>query len=214
MILDIEVATAPAEDGLAIVTVQEMKKHLKITQTGWDDDIESAIVDAGAHFHGTTGILNRTLFPMQWRLHRPAFPTSRIIRLPFPPLRSVDSIAYMSGAASPNPLLSAANYIVRTGDGSQVGEIELLTTEDWPNTDDHPRGVEIVFSAGYEDYPSQLKRIIKLYAAHLLENREATMIDQMRGAQVSRKTEFGLDYLVNALAVPVDMGNWDTDRDP
>lgn len=197
--LDIEVVVAPTQTGLDIVSLAEMKKHLRIVGSGLDDQITSALNEVVAKLDGPGGELNRSLRPVTLRRYLRKFPTGNIISLPYPPLRSVTEVVYEdSVASSPLPALDTANYIVRTG--SYIGQIELLPGESWPSVADHPRAVCITYDAGYTTYPDQLKRLVKILAAHYIESPDATINDRMQ-SMVSRKVEFGVEDLRAALRV-------------
>lgn len=202
--MDLELVTEPTDTGLDIVPLAEMKKHVRIKSAALDDVITSCIKEAAATLHGRGGQLNRTVFPCTWRRYLRKFPVGKIIALPYPPLTGVTSVAYMDGE-SPMPVLSASKYIVRTH--NLVGDIELLADEEWPTPIDHPRAVQITYTAGYSTYPEELKTAVKLLAAHYLQNPEATIADRA-ASMVSRRVEFGLDYLFGGLKVPVSYDDW------
>jgi hypothetical protein len=206
--LDLEIVEAPEDNGLNIVSLDEMKKHLRIrvSNTELDDDIKASIIDAADTLHGQDGELNRTVFPMVLRRYLPAFPGDGCpIRLPYPPLIDIISIEYMDlNGGSPLPALEASDCVVRTV--NMVPEV-LPVSGRWPSTIRHPRAVAVTYSAGYEEYPDKLKRLVKLMAAHYLENKEAT-INEPRQMMVNRAVRFAKEDLVTALRVPVAFDQW------
>lgn len=215
--LDLEIHTAPAHDGLNVVPLLEMKQHLRIPEsnTKQDEDIKSSVRAAADMLHGVDGVLNRTIFPMTWVRYLPAFPCDRrVIQLPYPPLRRVVSIEYEDrNGSSPLPGLASDDFVVRKGplvaEIEIKGEASLRPSVLWPQTaTNNPRCVAITYEAGYETYPEALKRLVKFLAAHFLENKEAT-INETRMLLVSRKTEFGGAYLISQLRVPVAQDDWD-----
>lgn len=205
--LDVEIVTAATDVATDIVSLADMKKHIRLStsNTRLDDVVTSAIEDAVAKLQRD---LNRTLMPVTWRRYMDRFPVNnrdgspRPILLPFPPLISVDKITIEDGS-SPSNDLATSTYKVKTG--MIVGEIWPVTT--WPSLESGPRAISVTFQAGYQDYPNDLKRAIKFLAAHYIDNAEATVIDG-RLSQVSKKVEFGLDSLIAGLRVPVSYDDW------
>lgn len=199
--LDLEVVTPPFQDGLDIVSLAEMKQHLRIMHSRLDDTICSAVIEAADSLHGRDGLLNRTVFPMTWRRYLSAFPVeSGPIQLPYPPLVSVSAVAYESGE-SPSPLVDPANYSV--DNGSLVGSVNLLSGMTWPTVTENPRIVSVTFRAGFTAYPPKLVRLVKILAASSLDLPEATT------DRPSRATEFGVEFLMNLLRVPVSYSDDD-----
>lgn len=185
-----------------VVTVAELRTHRMLLNSDTDEDtrMEAAIVDAVEVLDGPDGELRRSILPVTYDLHLPAFPSdTRMVEIPLPPLQSVTSVKYLD-AASAVQTLDTANYVVRSGDALTPGSIELLGTLDWPTTADHPRAVTIRFVAGYAAIPRGLKRAVKLLAAHYMENIEASTNDP-RISNVNRKIAFGLEHLFDRYRV-------------
>jgi hypothetical protein len=113
---------------------------------------------------------------------------------------------FYEDGGSPTSTLDPQNYIVRKD--TLVGEIQLLTDLRWPSPiARHPRAVWIEYRAGYQEYPPKLKRLVKILAAHYMENPEATITDRSQ-SMVSRKVEYGVEDLRSALRVPVAQDDW------
>lgn len=208
--LDVETVIPPTETGLDIVSLAEMKKHLRISHDALDDQITAAILEAAEACHGKDGILNRTVFPMRLVRYVSNFPCKnykgcRVIQLPYPPLTEVVAITYDDGG-SPFAAVDESKYIVRKE--QLVGEIEFLTGYSYPTVADSPRGVAIVFDAGYETYPHDLKRLIKIIAAHYIENPEAT-INESRQMMLNRMVSLGYNWLLARLKVPNALDDWE-----
>lgn len=183
--------TAPGP--LGVVTTEELRRSLRKLTTREDAEIESCIVDAVGALHGPHGRLNRALLRSFWRVTMAEFPSARSFRLPLGNLQQVVSIAYLpeTGNAVTMP---AGDYIVLTD--RLEGEVWLAPGVDWPETrKDHPAAVTVTFEAGYTEIPSDLKRWVKLFAAHLFRNPEGT-INEPRVTIVNRALQFGLDYLI------------------
>lgn len=196
---DLEVITPPTDTGLDIVSLDEMKKHLRITHSMLDDQIEAAIEEAAASLHGRTGLLNRTVFPTRWVRYYSSWDTCRrTIRLPYPPLIEVVAVTVDDGG-SPLSELDPGNYIVRAQ--GIVGEIQFLSGVTLPTPVVSPRAIGVVYDAGYQEYPHNLRRLVKIMAAHNIENPEAT-INEPRQMQINRMVELGYSWLLDQLRVP------------
>ncbi|MCW1844128.1 head-tail connector protein [Prosthecomicrobium hirschii] len=184
-----------------VVSVSDLRLHRMLLNSDADEDarMEAAIRDAMDVLDGPQGELRRSVLPVTYDLYLPAFPASRMIEIPLPPLQSVGSLKYLDTAGA-TQTLSSAKYVVRSGDALAPGSVELLGTEDWPAIADHPRAVTIRFTAGYATVPQGLKRATKLLAAHYMENIEATANDP-RISSVNRKITFGLEHLFDRYRV-------------
>jgi uncharacterized phiE125 gp8 family phage protein len=210
--LDLELVEPPTDAATDIVSIAEMKRHLRISPSNTSHDLQIAdiLAEVVDKLDGRGGELNRSLRPCTWRRYLPKFPRYpwKTIQLPYPPLLEVLDVTYESGD-SPTSILSGADYIVRKAGGDGVvGEIELLSGRSWPTFPDHPRGVAITYRAGYEAYPPKLKRMVKILAAHYFENPEAT-INEPRMMMINRVTSFGMEDLRAALRVPVAYDDWE-----
>lgn len=184
-----------------VVSVSDLRLHRMLLNSDADEDarMEAAIRDAMDVLDGPQGELRRSVLPVTYDLYLSAFPASRMIEIPLPPLQSVESLKYLD-TASATQTLGSSKYVVRSGDALAPGSVELLGTEDWPAIADHPRAVTIRFTAGYETVPQGLKRATKLLAAHYMENIEATANDP-RISIVNRKITFGLEHLFDRYRV-------------
>jgi hypothetical protein len=65
----------------------------------------------------------------------------------------------------------------------------------------------VTYKAGYTSYPPNIKRYVKILAAHIMENPEATILEP-RQMQINRKVEFGVESLRAALRIPVSYDDW------
>lgn len=206
--LDLEVVQAPVLDGLDIVSLVEFKKHLRIQNTAQDDELTAAIVEAGGTLRG---LLNRTIFLTTMVRHLRGFPRCGLIQLPYPPLVEIVAISYLDvDGSSPSPAVNLDDIIVRKGDaGTGVATIELVHGKQWPRTAVHQRAISIYYEAGYsESFPPNLKRLLKILAADFIENKEASINDRVQKL-VSRKIEYGVDFLLNDLRIPVAYDDWE-----
>jgi len=166
--MTILVITPPAAEP---VSLDEMKAHLNVTIEEDDELIEAKIAAARAHIERFAGI---AMVTQTLKLTLDRFPTAAIA-LPRPPLLEVVSVAYVDAQQAPQTLAGGA-YTVR-GVGATG---YLVPPSTWPSTAAGPAVVEITFSAGYGEtasaVPEPLREAVKLLAAHLYENREATFV--------------------------------------
>lgn len=209
--MDIELVTAPQDAApLDIITVAQQRSHMRIASTTRDADIEDAIRDAVAQLHGIGGELRRSVMPCQWALYLHEFPDDYTIpiEIPLPPLKSVDSITYLDQSGT-TQTVSSSVYTVTKSD--PAGLVYLVRGQSWPAILDHPRAIKITFTAGYDwtssagmshPHVRQIRRAVKVLAAHLYENAEATIIEG-RVMSSSKKVEFGLDFILNRLRAPL-----------
>jgi hypothetical protein len=217
--LDIEIVTPPTQVGTDILSVADLKKRLRITHSRLDDALEDAIIEAADKLHGPDGELRRTLFPTTYRRYLSKFPDLKddrgrvvqvgrgIIQLPYPNLISVLAVTIEDGS-SPENDVDETLYTVRTG--TLVGEIELKAGSSWPDYDEGPRAISILYRAGYTEYPPKLKRMVAILAGHYFANPSAS-INEPRVLMLNRQTEFGMADLRRALQVPLSHDDWATD---
>lgn len=204
--MDIMVTTTPASSSaLDICPLDDLKAHMKLVTARRDDELTAKIEAVYSMLaEPARNGLNRTVSTTSFRIYLPAFPDSAIWRLPFPPLKSVESVTYLATDGT-ETILATSEYITRAGDAQYVGEIERVGTS-WPTAKTHPRAAWVDFTAGYENVPDELVLLMKILAAHYDANTEAT-INEPRQMAVNRKVEFGHDYLISRLRVPSSV--WD-----
>ena len=160
-----------------IVTLDEMKEHLRVTGTANDAEIDAMTAAAMNHLDGRAGWLGRALLTQVWDLHLTGFPAGcQSIALPFPPLQSVASVSYTDedGAAQ---TLEQAKYTAVTG--VEPGMVQLAYDELWPSTRMHGYPVTVRFTAGYGargDVPEAIRSAIKLIVADWFDNRGDTNV--------------------------------------
>lgn len=203
--LDIEIVEAPTAVATDILSRADAKKHLRISpsNTALDDLIDDAIEETVHDLHGIGGKLNRCILPTTFRMYLRDFPgldedgNYKPILLPYPPLIEVLAVTIEDGS-SPANTVDAADYVVKSG--MLVPEIHPV--DSWPTVTPAPRAVSVTYRCGYESYPPQLRRLVKILMAHMIENAEATILEP-RVLQVSRKVEFGHYYLMSSLRVPL-----------
>lgn len=204
--LDVEVLTPPTAPVTDVVSVQEFARHLRLSPTlrnnaDWIANMETALTEALDKLEGPGGELNRSIRPCTLRRYLSGFPARNgIIQLPYPNLIKVNGIVF--GASG--EILDDADYIVG---GELVAEI--TPSSSWPGVSRGKRAMYVEYEAGYADskYPPQLKRMVKILAAHYLENPEAS-INEPRQMAINRATDFGMEDLRASLRVPYAYDDW------
>lgn len=206
--LDLEIVIPPEYgDALYVVTLAEMKTHLRIVHNKLDDVITAAIIDAVDILGGVGGILNRTILPTRYRRYLSNFPAPvngvrQPILLPYAPVFGVESITVGS-----DPALAPSGYV--WNNINMIGQISYNTA--WPLVTSGNRAIAVEYDAGFsatgDDYPPTLKRFVKLLAAHYVENGEGT-INEPRQMMINRAIEFGFKQLTASLRVPVSYDDW------
>ena len=221
--LDVIVVGEPTKTGTDIVSLSAMRGHMRMsaTNTALDTVITDAINDAAAKLHGDVGELNRTLFPTRWKRYMSRFPDLRNddgtvnallagpILLPYGPLLDDgDVVVTIEDGESPTSLVDPATYVVKTG--MLVPEVWPARGLTWPDVDPGPQAVSMTYTAGYSAFPRPLQRMVKILAAHYVENPEAT-INEQRQMMINRRVDFGMDDLREALKIANSLIGWDDD---
>lgn len=208
--LDIEIITPPTDVATDILSVAELKRHLRIssTVTAHDTLLGEILEDVVDKLHGIGGELNRCLLPTTFKRYMKNFPGNDAdgnplpILLPYPPLISVIAVTTEDGS-SPDNDVATADYVVKSG--MLVPEIHPVDT--WPSIEDAPRAVSVTYQAGYTTYPGTLKRMVKFLSGHYFENTEASVLEQNK-TLISRNVLFAMDDLRAALRIPVGYDDW------
>lgn len=187
--MGLQLITAASESP---VSLAEAKLHLRIDGTDDDANVTSLISRATDYAEKQTG---RAMVSQQWRLILDGFPC-RAIRVPLPPLSSVESITYTDTDGA-TQTLDSADYLVNPF--GLVGEVVPAYGKSWPATLAQPMSVKVEFTCGYEDaasVPAAIKAAILLTIGALDQNREASSTLQ------SFKLPLGVDALLSAYVVP------------
>lgn len=177
--MTLRLITGPTEEP---ITLGETKEHLRIDLED-DDMLVSAYIKAARELCET--VTRTALVTQTWELVLDAFPASDRIEIPLPPLVSVTSIKYTSSADVETTVTSTDYRVVTT---PWPGYIVLKTGYSWPSTTlKEAEGVVIRFVAGYGtaiSVPQSIKEGMLLYAGHLYENREGSLVGAGVAAQV------------------------------
>src|SRR6185369_8190715 len=81
----------------AVVSLDDMKEHLRVDADNTDDDdvIDAFTAATTQHLDGRDGLLGRALIDQTWELRLSWFPCYGLLRLPLPPLIEVVSVKYI-----------------------------------------------------------------------------------------------------------------------
>jgi len=177
----------PAAPALAVA---DLRAHCR-TPSSEDSYLEICIAAATQWVEAwiSRALIRRTYvykvdgFPGQvWWADPPCWTCGSEILLPYPPLVSITSVTYVDGAGATQTLSASTQY--ETDTGSNPGRVRLRYGASWPLTLCHPLSVTITYVAGFgvtdADVPEAIKAAIRLLAAHLYENREATSPIEVR----------------------------------
>lgn len=160
------------------VTLEEMKRHLRIDedQTDEDDDIEMWMQVAREWVESYTG---RTLTDTTLEVGFEGYPDWQIF-LPRPPVIEVLSFKYHTSDGA-DTTLAADQYTLDRSVALQPRVVPAYGVS-WPSTRWQPSSLRIRYRAGYASagspderhlVPASLRAAIKLITAHLHEHREA-----------------------------------------
>jgi len=153
--------------GSGPLTTDAVKLHLRVDHTDDDDLIDQLILAATAwaeNFQNRTFVnRSRTMVLDKWQT---------VIRPPYPPLVSVDSIVYVDPDGNDQTLSSS---VYRVDTTNEPGRITLEYNQSWPSIRGVTNAVTITYTAGYgaaADVPDDVKAAIKLLVGHWYEHRE------------------------------------------
>ncbi|MEM6560035.1 MAG: head-tail connector protein [Planctomycetota bacterium] len=151
----------------AIVTVTDVKDHLRIDGTEDDRTLPTFIAAATEYVEGETG---QALAEADYTLTLDSFPIERSIPLPRPPLKRVNAVTY-TDTDGQTQTLPAAAYTV--DDANRPGRLVLKPGHAWPTTTGEANSVRVDFTAGPETLPFLLRQAVLLMTGHFFEFREA-----------------------------------------
>lgn len=174
--------TPPTVDPLSL---DEVKKHLRVSHTRDDGIIALYIKAATDYCDGEGGFLARCIVTQTWRLTLDEFPEAEI-KIPLPPLQTVSRINYFDPEGV-EQTVNTLNYYVDAA--SEPGWVVPVSGVSWPTPLDAVNAVNIDFVAGYEpnddspaDYtsgiPGDIKNGLLLMIGNFYENREAVVVDK------------------------------------
>lgn len=159
------------------VSLEEAKTHLRVRHNEEDALIASYIAAAQGHIDGPEGWLGRAIGLQELEVRGSLFRNDPI-RLPYAPVRSVDSVEYEDTAGAWQTM-DVATYELR---GDEIGTAWGTT---WPATRIYRGAAETVrvrYQAGYEQVPMPITAAILLMVGDLYANRESIVTGTIAAA--------------------------------
>lgn len=160
----LSLVTAPAND---ILTLSEVKTHLRVDGSDEDTLISNLIDAATSYIDGYTGVLGRCLITQTWDWKLDSFPDSNTLAMDMPlgDVQSITSIKYID-----------VDGVEQTWDSSEYNldldtspeRIYLTYDKYWPETQDIENAVAVRFVAGYGDTASEVPAAIRQAALMLI----------------------------------------------
>lgn len=181
----LDIITPPA-DPLAGLTLEELKRHLRVD--GDDDALDIADLGAVAVAMIETDVhrayAERTL---EWVLPcwRP------VMRLPIAPVIAVEAVRYtdLAGAVQ---VLDPAAYVVEVSGRTRA--IVARRGAVWPIVGQGEAPVTVTFRAGGLELPRMVRHAAKLIVGHLFDNREAVAANASNMGELP----MGVEALISA----------------
>lgn len=159
-----------------VVTLDEVKAHLKVDGADEDALIEGYVAAATGHIDGPDGWLGRSLGVQTLEARRDNLCCGGAIRLPYPPVIEPVSISYLDAGG--------VEQMADLDDVEVMGADLVATGAAWPWTGGSSRreGVRIRYRAGYapdesgdepkSTLPGAIRAAILLMVGDLYRNRE------------------------------------------
>ena len=185
------------------VTISEAALHCRCEEDADLSKLGDFIRGATEYVESQT---NRQLMTATYQYTLDRFPFSDAggvcqdmpILLPWSPLQSVTSIAYIDSSGT-TQTLGASTYIV--DDSRDPARIVPAYSQTWPFTQSRINAVTVTFVAGYTSQiavPYALKAAIMLLVGNWMENREATI-----SGTIIAKVPYAVESLLWTYKVPV-----------
>jgi len=178
--MNIKVITPPVK---LPVSIAEIKEHLRIEIADDDRDIELKIRAVVASLDPPDGRLGRAMITQTLRLSlSPGL--GSLIRLPYPPVQSIDSVSYLNSLDVETEI---SNSIYAFKNDQEPAFVVLKTGEQWPTDYSYndPYPFKINFISGYGDnadsVPEYIRLGIMMEVGDLYLQRENIIIGQTLG---------------------------------
>lgn len=167
-----------APDNDDVLTLADAKQYLRVTFDDDDTQIADHIVAAIQNIDGRDGWLGRAIGVQIWELRLPEFCDrgDREIKVPLPPLISIDSVKYYD-ANDVQQTLSADDYEVVGVGGFGKARLVLKSGKAWPGLGKRAENVVVQFTAGYEHVPRPILMALKRQVASMYEYRETVVVN-------------------------------------
>jgi uncharacterized phiE125 gp8 family phage protein len=210
--MDLSLISVPLTQAqkLAVVSVPEVKRQVRVLESTDDIDVQMADdIEAAYDFlAGPEGWLGRCCLLEQeyeWLVGGPG--SSGFFELPMRPYLSANTIAFdVMGSDGTYAEVDTSFFYVARESAFAFGEIRRVGLSLWPYSAlPHQQAYRVRFKAGFgttrASIPSPLRKAIKLLAAHWWKNRETTGAE---GRSVSGEILYGLRTLAGRYRVHLD----------
>lgn len=182
--------TGAAVDQDTIITVADLKAHMRVTHTA-EDTLISALRSAAISW--VEEHCNIKLGSYTARGYLPGFYNSYI---PIGPVTAVTEVKYQTTAdtdyTTDLTTLVAGNWFTDT-----ISQPARIAFRDYPNVYEYAlTPVVVSFTAGYSTVPAPVLQAIRLLVAHMYENRQ----EEITGT-ITTRLKFGLDALLNPFRI-------------
>jgi uncharacterized phiE125 gp8 family phage protein len=182
--------TGAAADQDTIITVADLKAHMRVTHTH-EDTLISALRSAAISW--VEEHCNIKLGSYTARGYLPGFYNSYI---PIGPVTAISEVKYQTTAdkdyTDDLTTLAAGNWFT-----DEISQPARIAFRDYPSVYEYAlTPVVVTFTAGYSTMPAPVLQAIRLLVSHLYENRQ----EEVAGTMTTR-LKFGLEALLNPFRI-------------
>ncbi len=176
------------------ISLAEIKNHLRILDSDNDSYLLSLLPVSTAYCET---ILGRRLISQQWRLWLDGW--QRIIKLPFPPVITVDAIKYydLENTLQTLPITDYETDLI-----DEPAKVKLLNR---PAVINNYNAAYIDFTCGYgeagSDVPSPIRQALLMLIGHYYMNRQDILVSFGGGPPIALTVPKAADALLNLHAV-------------
>jgi uncharacterized phiE125 gp8 family phage protein len=152
-----KVLTRVTQPDVEPVEIEDVEAWIPVTE-GSDDGVLTALIARARE--ELEDHLGRCFVESEWQLTLDADDLTdlREIRLPRPPLISIDSVTFYDIDGTSTTIDSSTYYWTQTG---EIGRLRLKHDEDWPSNPREVSALVIAFTSGYGDTASDIPGAIK-----------------------------------------------------
>jgi uncharacterized phiE125 gp8 family phage protein len=202
----IRAETVPRDDDiLAILSVADAKKNMRVMHSREDDVIRDCILDAYHYLDGVDGFLRKPILPATFGMSLKTF--DRLGELPFPNALDILDITYRAATTDLPVTVDPAAYELINDDG--VSYLRYSDTFAFPQLNSNrPQPIKVRFTAGYQDttfVPRELRRAMLLLSGFWYHNRETAQVESGRRV-VPDQIAFGVDALCRYHVAVIRLG--------
>lgn len=150
------------------VAVADVRAQLAVADDSLDALITPAIAAATDQFQRDTGV---QLLEAEYRLDLDGWPEDDLVRIPRPPLVTVDEVTYIDSDGVEQTLIADTDFYL---DSSGLFAI-LEPVTSWPSVKSRRNAISVTFTCGYLSgagtLPDSISRALIEFAAHFIINR-------------------------------------------